>query len=162
MRSAFSMPLNPQSAAVEGQFTKLPRRHLVTIVFVARNNYLLQETTCGFRGIVNRASAIYYLQSWASRADTMIRFRANSRKKSKPRVPKGVRIYAIGDIHGRADLLDEVLERIDADLATNPVGLSIDVFLGDYIDRGPASQRSARPSGGAQAHISGGFSQGQP
>ena len=71
----------------------------------------------------------------------MIGFRSStSKKKPKPRVPEGVRIYAIGDIHGRADLLDEMLERIDADLATNPVRLSIEVFLGDYIDRGPASR----------------------
>jgi serine/threonine protein phosphatase 1 len=70
----------------------------------------------------------------------MISFRSTSRKKSKPRVPEGIRIYAIGDIHGRADLLDAVFERIDADLAKNPNFLSIEVFLGDYIDRGPASR----------------------
>src|ERR1700691_3155570 len=62
------------------------------------------------------------------------------RKKQRPRVPDGVRIYAIGDIHGRADLLDQVLKRIDMDLAKNPVPSAIEVFLGDYIDRGPASR----------------------
>ena len=56
-------------------------------------------------------------------------------------MPEGVRIYAIGDIHGRVDLLDRVLKRIDADLATNPVAHGIEVFLGDYIDRGPASRQ---------------------
>jgi serine/threonine protein phosphatase 1 len=55
-------------------------------------------------------------------------------------VPDGVRIYAIGDIHGRADLLDDMFKRIDADLAKNPVPHGIEVFLGDYIDRGPASR----------------------
>ena len=70
----------------------------------------------------------------------MISFRSTSRKKPTPRVPKGVRIYAVGDIHGSADLLEEMLERIDADLATNPASLSIEVFLGDYVDRGPASR----------------------
>ena len=65
---------------------------------------------------------------------------STSRKKPQPRVPDGVRIYAIGDIHGRADLLDEVLNRIDADLTKNPVPRGIEVFLGDYIDRGPASR----------------------
>ena len=64
---------------------------------------------------------------------------ATSRKK--PRVPAGVRIYAIGDIHGRVDLLDEVLKRIDADLEQNPISVAIEVYLGDYIDRGPASQQ---------------------
>ena len=63
---------------------------------------------------------------------------ANSRKK--PRVPAGVRIYAVGDIHGRADLLDALLKRIDADLEQNPISVGIEVYLGDYIDRGPASQ----------------------
>jgi serine/threonine protein phosphatase 1 len=62
------------------------------------------------------------------------------KEKPRPRVPEGVRIYAIGDIHGRADLLERMLDRIDADLASNPVRIGIQVFLGDYIDRGPASR----------------------
>jgi Calcineurin-like phosphoesterase len=62
------------------------------------------------------------------------------RTKQRPRVPDGVRVYTIGDIHGRADLLVDVLERIDADLATNPIPHGIEVYLGDYIDRGPASR----------------------
>src|SRR6516164_8145471 len=55
-------------------------------------------------------------------------------------VPEGTRIYAIGDIHGRLDLLDTVLARIDRDLAVYPVSNAICVFLGDYIDRGPDSK----------------------
>jgi serine/threonine protein phosphatase 1 len=62
------------------------------------------------------------------------------KEKPRPRVPEGVRIYAIGDIHGRADLLEGMLKRIDADLASNPIRIGIEVFLGDYIDRGPASR----------------------
>jgi serine/threonine protein phosphatase 1 len=64
-----------------------------------------------------------------------------SRKSRRPRVPDGVRIYAIGDIHGRADLLDQVFNRIDADLAKNPVSTSVEIFLGDYVDRGPDSRQ---------------------
>ena len=56
-------------------------------------------------------------------------------------MPDGIRIYAIGDIHGRADLLEQVLKRIDADRATHPAPRCIEVFLGDYIDRGPASRK---------------------
>jgi diadenosine tetraphosphatase ApaH/serine/threonine PP2A family protein phosphatase len=72
----------------------------------------------------------------------MIAFRsATSRKKPRPRIPAAFRVYAVGDIHGRADLLEVLLERIDADLAKNPVPRSIQIFLGDYIDRGPASRQ---------------------
>lgn len=44
--------------------------------------------------------------------------------------------YAIGDIHGCADLLDRLLARIEAHAGSESHGL---VFLGDYIDRGPDS-----------------------
>ncbi|WP_342587870.1 metallophosphoesterase [Alsobacter soli] len=47
--------------------------------------------------------------------------------------------YAIGDIHGRADLLSAQLARIDADLLMRPVRQHFVVALGDYIDRGPQS-----------------------
>jgi serine/threonine protein phosphatase 1 len=59
---------------------------------------------------------------------------------AKPRLPDGMRIYAVGDVHGRADLLVELLARIDTDLKANPIAQSIQVFLGDYIDRGPNSR----------------------
>ena len=70
----------------------------------------------------------------------MTSFQSSSRKKPKPRLPEGIRIYAIGDIHGRADLLDATLRRIDADLAESAPRACIEVFLGDYIDRGSASR----------------------
>jgi serine/threonine protein phosphatase 1 len=57
-----------------------------------------------------------------------------------PRLPDGIRIYAVGDVHGRADLLGQVLSRIDADLASYPDCRPIQVFLGDYVDRGPSSR----------------------
>jgi serine/threonine protein phosphatase 1 len=59
----------------------------------------------------------------------------------RPRAPEGTRLYAIGDIHGRLDLLDEVLARIDADMAAHPTSNATRIFLGDYIDRGPDSKR---------------------
>lgn len=44
-------------------------------------------------------------------------------------------IYAVGDIHGHLDKLDQALARIEADGGADaPV-----VFLGDLVDRGPAS-----------------------
>jgi serine/threonine protein phosphatase 1 len=67
--------------------------------------------------------------------------RLNARaQRHPPRLPDGVRIYAVGDVHGRADLLDQVLSRIDGDLASDPNCRPIQVFLGDYIDRGPSSR----------------------
>jgi serine/threonine protein phosphatase 1 len=58
-----------------------------------------------------------------------------------PRTPEGCRIYAVGDIHGHADLLDRMLGIIGKDLDRYPpAGRVITVFLGDYVDRGPASR----------------------
>ncbi|WP_206366206.1 metallophosphoesterase family protein [Sphingomonas flavalba] len=54
-------------------------------------------------------------------------------------VPPGERVYAIGDIHGRRDLLDQLLDRIaDDDRARGPAATTL-IFLGDLIDRGPDS-----------------------
>jgi serine/threonine protein phosphatase 1 len=60
----------------------------------------------------------------------------------RPSLPEGLRIYAVGDIHGRRDLLDVLLSRIEADLAARPVARTLHVFLGDYIDRGTASRET--------------------
>jgi serine/threonine protein phosphatase 1 len=67
--------------------------------------------------------------SWPSRSD-----------QAAARLPDGVRIYAIGDIHGRSDLLEALLLQIKADCVLYPPSHPITVFLGDYIDRGPASR----------------------
>ncbi|WP_424627903.1 metallophosphoesterase [Bradyrhizobium sp. SYSU BS000235] len=55
-------------------------------------------------------------------------------------VPEGVRIYAVGDIHGRADLLAPLLAQIEIDITLHPISRPIVIFLGDYIDRGPSSR----------------------
>jgi serine/threonine protein phosphatase 1 len=54
-------------------------------------------------------------------------------------VPDGVRVYAVGDIHGRLDLLDELLSMITAHESAWPAYEVFLIFLGDYIDRGPDS-----------------------
>jgi serine/threonine protein phosphatase 1 len=56
------------------------------------------------------------------------------------KIPDGVRLYAFGDIHGRADLLRQKLKHIDSHLASDPCSRHIRIFLGDYIDRGPDSR----------------------
>lgn len=55
----------------------------------------------------------------------------------------GRRIYVVGDIHGRADLLRTLLEQIFREAASTPVANGTKpmiVFLGDYIDRGKSSR----------------------
>jgi serine/threonine protein phosphatase 1 len=70
----------------------------------------------------------------------MVRLFRSRKIAEKPRLPEGLRIYAFGDIHGRADLLSDLLGVIDQDMARSPPLRAIEVFLGDYIDRGPASR----------------------
>ncbi len=52
--------------------------------------------------------------------------------------PEGVRIYAVGDLHGRSDLLDEAAAAIEKDVASAQTSV-VTVLLGDYVDRGPKS-----------------------
>ncbi|MBB6505140.1 serine/threonine protein phosphatase 1 [Sphingomonas endophytica] len=74
-------------------------------------------------------------------------------------VPAGMRVYAVGDVHGRADLLEPLLGWIAEDHARRggEAALQI-VFLGDLIDRGPASAKvidlvaNGGPAG-AQQHV---------
>jgi serine/threonine protein phosphatase 1 len=56
-----------------------------------------------------------------------------------PPAPQGVTIYAVGDIHGRLDLLTKVHQLIDQDKTLRNPKQSVEVYLGDYIDRGPDS-----------------------
>lgn len=56
------------------------------------------------------------------------------------RMPEGLRIYAIGDVHGRVDLLDRLLSRIDAHVAGHPIARPVVLLIGDYIDRGAGSR----------------------
>jgi calcineurin-like phosphoesterase family protein len=72
----------------------------------------------------------------------MRRFLRARRTAKRPRLPGGVRIYAFGDIHGRADLLKKMFTMIDADISRNPVERPIEVYLGDYVDRGPYSRET--------------------
>ncbi|MEL7028585.1 MAG: metallophosphoesterase, partial [Pseudomonadota bacterium] len=47
-----------------------------------------------------------------------------------------MRIYAVGDIHGRADLLNDLLNLIADDMSDADQMIVRLVFLGDYVDRG--------------------------
>jgi serine/threonine protein phosphatase 1 len=60
--------------------------------------------------------------------------------KGAPRTPRGHRAYVVGDVHGRLDLLEQLLGLIEADVQRKPARKSLLVFLGDLIDRGPDSR----------------------
>jgi serine/threonine protein phosphatase 1 len=64
-----------------------------------------------------------------------------SRKQPRPHaVPDGRRIYSVGDIHGRLDLLEDLLARIEEDDRARGRAASEIIFLGDLVDRGPDSR----------------------
>jgi serine/threonine protein phosphatase 1 len=62
-----------------------------------------------------------------------------SRRTRGPTGAAGYRAYAIGDIHGRLDLLEQLLAMIHADLQHRPAAKTLVIFVGDLIDRGPNS-----------------------
>ncbi len=60
---------------------------------------------------------------------------------SHPTLPEGQLLYAVGDVHGRIDLLQRLLDLIEGDAAASPrAERRTLVFLGDYVDRGPDSR----------------------
>jgi len=68
--------------------------------------------------------------------------RARAGPPSPPRtVPPDHVVWAVGDIHGRADLLTPLLSAMIEDLSQSPKPRKVLVFLGDYIDRGAQSRQ---------------------
>lgn len=57
----------------------------------------------------------------------------------RARAPDDTRVYAVGDVHGRSDLLARLHEEIRRDAAAAPESRKVIVYLGDYVDRGPDS-----------------------
>jgi serine/threonine protein phosphatase 1 len=51
-----------------------------------------------------------------------------------------MRLYVIGDIHGRADLLDQIVRKIRDDMDDHEAVDCLTITLGDYVDRGPDSR----------------------
>jgi serine/threonine protein phosphatase 1 len=62
-----------------------------------------------------------------------------SSEERPPRIPPGQRVYAIGDIHGRLDLFEAIIEAIEADDEAAMKAKTTVVLLGDLVDRGPDS-----------------------
>lgn len=66
-------------------------------------------------------------------------FMFSRKQQDQPTGARDHRAYVIGDIHGRLDLLDQLLDKIHADIAQRPPRKALLVFVGDLIDRGPSS-----------------------
>jgi calcineurin-like phosphoesterase family protein len=64
----------------------------------------------------------------------------SKKHRGAPSGPAGSRAYAIGDVHGRLDLLEEILARVEADDRARGPARTWLIFLGDLIDRGPDSR----------------------
>jgi serine/threonine protein phosphatase 1 len=69
-------------------------------------------------------------------------FRTATAKPPVASVPPGTRVYAIGDIHGRLDLLEDLEDQILAHAAEYPASRRVLVYIGDYIDRGYQSRQT--------------------
>ncbi|MDP2024871.1 metallophosphoesterase family protein [Sulfuriferula sp.] len=70
----------------------------------------------------------------------LFRSRTQVAAPAAPTVPDGTVVWAVGDIHGRLDLLQPLVEAIVADLCDAAATRKVVIFLGDYIDRGPDSR----------------------
>lgn len=64
---------------------------------------------------------------------------SSPRRENGPVGARGYRAYVVGDIHGRLDLLEDLLAKIHAELQLRPAPKTLLVFVGDLIDRGPSS-----------------------
>jgi serine/threonine protein phosphatase 1 len=69
------------------------------------------------------------IRSLRGRADT-----------AAPAAPDGTRLYAIGDIHGRVDLLRTLKDLVHEDAYRRQAPRSVVIYLGDYVDRGAESR----------------------
>lgn len=61
------------------------------------------------------------------------------RQRGNPSGAPGYRAYVVGDVHGRLDLLEDLLAKVHADLQHRSARKTLLVFVGDLIDRGPCS-----------------------
>ncbi len=92
---------------------------------------------------------------------SMRRVQAAEQQGGGARVPDGTVVYAIGDIHGRSDLLEEIHRGIAEDARCRKAPRKLIVYLGDYVSRGIDSRRvvelvmDRRPAGCATVTLKG-------
>lgn len=98
----------------------------------------LRARKCGFR--LDVKDVLMQRDPYAQGYDPLFMlklFRSSARRE----IPVNQRVYAVGDVHGRMDLLDQLLAMLKADNAARPHAQVTLVMLGDLIDRGPASRQ---------------------
>lgn len=87
--------------------------------------------------------------------------RLRPRPETEACLPEDMRLYAVGDVHGRDDLLGQLMANIQADGREHPTKRKILIFLGDYVDRGLQSKQvidrltGQRPDGFETVYLKG-------
>ncbi|WP_298744700.1 metallophosphoesterase family protein [uncultured Brevundimonas sp.] len=71
---------------------------------------------------------------------TLFRRRPRTGAPRTPRTPAGAVVWAVGDVHGRLDLVKPLVEAVLADADQVAADRKVVIFLGDYVDRGPDSR----------------------
>ncbi|MDX1293187.1 MAG: metallophosphoesterase family protein [Hyphomonas sp.] len=103
--------------------------------FIARLGQLTRSTT-SLRARMRKSFDVLTTQ-----VETPVRAEPVQVATRVTRAPEGECLYAIGDIHGRCDLLERLVTQIEEDSKDLPAGTKRTlVFLGDYIDRGLQSR----------------------
>lgn len=90
--------------------------------------------------VAARGRAAYTSHIMLDRLRSLFARRAGESRQGS--LPAGVRLYAVGDVHGQDDLLAGLLEEIARDVRESGEGLRCTVIMvGDYVDRGLGSAR---------------------
>ena len=95
------------------------------------------ERSSARRSFIARISTLW--ESSASRGVKRADVQFLASQGRGPAGARGHRAYVVGDIHGRLDLLDELLGADPRRAEARPARKTLLVFVGDLIDRGPRS-----------------------
>ena len=91
------------------------------------------------RRVARAALAATEIPTWSSTPPAAASADALRFRAAPGWLPRGRRVYAVGDIHGCKSQLVALHAAIVADLAARPIDAPVLVHLGDYIDLGPDS-----------------------
>lgn len=91
------------------------------------------------RRVVRAALAAAAIPTWSGPRGAAASAEALQFVRAPAWLPRGRRVYVIGDIHGCRAQLEQLHQQIVRDLAARPIPAPLLVHLGDYIDHGPDS-----------------------